>query len=155
MTTRDLAEAAGVSEGTIFNVFDDKVELLDAVVATVTDPVPVNQAMAAIDPALSFTDQLIAATEALQQRTTNIWRLLSKLFEHQTPHHRRMSEHPALIEIMERHADRLSLPPTDAARTLQALVFALTHPMIAVEPTPAATIVDRFLHGCASERKLR
>ena len=155
VTTKELAEAAGVSEGTIFNVFDDKVELLDAVVLSVTDPGPVNEAIAAIDPLLDFTVQLVAATDLLQRRTTDIWRLLSKLVERHPPKRGPMSEHPALVELMTRHADELSLTPSDAARTLQAFVLALTHPMIAAEPAPAATIVDRFLHGCASPEEIR
>ena len=155
MTTKELAEAAGVSEGTIFNVFDDKDELLAAVVVTVTDPAPVNEAISAIDRSLPFPEQLVATTELLQRRTADIWRLLSKLVERHPPKRGPLTEHPALVELMERHADQLSLPPTDAARTLQAFVLALTHPMIAAEPAPAATIVDRFLHGCASPQEPR
>ncbi|MCB0968907.1 MAG: helix-turn-helix transcriptional regulator [Ilumatobacter sp.] len=155
VTSRDLAEAAGVSEGTIFNVFDDKAELVEAVVAAVTDPGPVNDAIARIDPSTPFTEQLVAATTLLQQRTSEIWRLVSKLVERHPPKRAPMGEHPALVDLMDRHAHELSIPPKEAARTLQAFVLALTHPMIAAEPAPADAIVDRFLHGCASPQEPR
>ena len=79
VTTKRLAEIAGVSEGTIFNVFDDKDDLIDAVVDAVLDPEPLEIALARIDPAQPFEARLIAATELVQQRMIEIWRLFAAL----------------------------------------------------------------------------
>ncbi len=49
VTSRQIAEAAGVAEGTIFRVFTDKDELLDAVADLVFDPAPTQAALEAID----------------------------------------------------------------------------------------------------------
>jgi AcrR family transcriptional regulator len=151
VTTRELAAAAAVSEGTLFNVFDDKDELIDAVVAAATDQAPVEQAIASIDASLPFETQLVAATELLQHRTSEIWRLLSKLVDHHRhAPHSRLPEITALTDLMAAHASRLDAAPDEAARILRSLALALTHPMFCTEPATAETIVDRFLHGCGA-----
>jgi AcrR family transcriptional regulator len=150
VTTRDLATAAQVSEGTLFNVFADKDELIDAVIAAATDQAPIEQAIAAIDGSSPFEAQLVAATHLLQRRTSEIWRLLSKLVDHH--HHssrNRLPEIAALTDLMAAHADRLDAEPVEAARILRSLALALTHPMFCTEPATAEAIVDRFLHGCS------
>ena len=151
VTSKQIAEAAGVSEGTIFNVFDDKDDVFRAVVAAAVDRAPTEAAIAAIDPDLGFDDQLVAATAVIQRRLVEIWQIVSQFPEH---HHRpdgprpRFGELPALTEMMARNADRLCVDPSAAAHLLGALTLALSHPMMSPEPSTPATIVDRFLHGC-------
>jgi AcrR family transcriptional regulator len=62
VTCRHLARAAGVSEGTLFNVFTDKDELLAAALESALDPAPFELAVSQIDPTQPFEQQLVAAT---------------------------------------------------------------------------------------------
>src|SRR2546423_13083334 len=79
VSTREIADAAGIAEGTIFGVFPDKEAVVQAVLRAALDPEPTERELAAIDRARSFEDQLIEAVLIMQRRVENIWRVLSSI----------------------------------------------------------------------------
>lgn len=149
VTSRELAAAAGVSEGTLFKVFDDKDELIRAAVAVAMDPDAFERSVAAIDPASPFPEQLIAATNLIQRRVVDLWQLMSKLdaHRHHEPKHQPLPDSAALTALLASGGADVSEPPADAARLLRALTLALTHPLFTPHPRSADDIVDVFLHG--------
>jgi AcrR family transcriptional regulator len=149
ITTRELARAAGVSEGTLFNVFTDKDELIGAVVDAVLDLAPFERAIGSIDPTGTFIDKLVAATEIIQRRVVDIWKLVSQLDPHRQSKLSKgpFPDSPALIALFAIRADRLRQSPADAARLLRALALSLSHPHMVDTPRPADEIVDLFLNG--------
>ena len=147
MTCRQIAEAAGIAEGTIFWVFADKDELIGAALDAALDQAPVEAALRAIATDGTFEERLIAATEIIQRRVVDMWRLGSKFGPAMKRHGSGpLADSPALAEIFLARDD-LRIEPLEAARMLRALALSLTHPMLAGEPTPAADIVDLLLHG--------
>jgi AcrR family transcriptional regulator len=150
VTTREIAEAAAVSEGTIFNAFNDKDDLLAAALETAVEPAPFEAAIAAIDASAPFERRLVEATELIQRRIVGIWRLISLLGDRRRPERRPLPESPALVALFAAEPDRLRLDAGDAARLLRALTLSCSHPMLTTEARSAPEIVDLFLHGAGA-----
>lgn len=66
VTTAQVADAAGVAEGTIFRLFADKNSFLDAVLEHALDADHVSESLSQIDPTLSARERIIRAAEAIR-----------------------------------------------------------------------------------------
>src|SRR5205823_5959668 len=58
VSTREIADAIGIAEGTMFRVFSDKKSLIDAVLEAAMDTTRTESALASIDPEQGFEDRL-------------------------------------------------------------------------------------------------
>lgn len=151
-TSRQLAAAAGVSEGTIFKAFGDKDELFAAALEHALDTAPMSAAIEAVDRTQPFEAQLVEVTELIQRRIVDVWQLVTKLRSPDQPPARPtpMSDSPALAALMTAARDHLRTDPVQAATLLRALTLSLSHPMLVATPFPPDQIVDLFLHGAGS-----
>jgi len=166
VTTAEMAEAAGIAEGTIFRAFRDKETLLHEVVRVALDPEPTVQALAAIDESLPFEAQLAEAARILRERFSRITAIagVARTAWHEGHRPSRPPERAAaymaeavaaisgaLITLLERHRDRLAIEPARAAAALRGLASANAHPLTSPEERLTVDeIVQILLRGIAT-----
>jgi AcrR family transcriptional regulator len=159
VSTRQIAQAAGVAEGTIFGVFSDKNTLLTTALAEALDPRTTLEAIAAIDERLDLRSRLTAAADLIKQRFTGNAQLIAAARKLALAHdadpevRRRMAESrdallAALTTLIEPDAGRLRRSPGATAGLLLVFCASTTHgPFGDMDHFDAAELVSLLLDG--------
>lgn len=139
VTSRQIAEAAGVAEGTIFRAFGDKDNLVRAALARGLDAGPILAELAAVDMTLPMRERIRAVTDILQRRFIAVFELMLAVGMNGPPdiedyRKRAAPAHAAILVDIQRilapDADEFRLPLPEVVRIMRLLTFAGSHPLI-------------------------
>ena len=133
VTTRQIADAAGVAEGTIFGVFPDKVSLIRAAVVAAFDHAPLLEALQNIPPGADLRERLVLVVELLQKRAAATVPLLGFVrmaaigsvgWPPPEVINARQQALNGIAQVIEPDRHRLRHPPEVVARLIQSMVMS-------------------------------
>jgi AcrR family transcriptional regulator len=162
VTTRQLAAAAGVAEGTLFRVFESKEDLLVEAARSAFDVADHLAELDAIEPAGDLEARVTAIVDSTQRYARRVMSVfvafgkpadrarLAKVGHHGPAAHAQASDRIRML--IEPDAAHLRIGVDEVARLIGTLSWMSVHPMNEDHAMTAEQVADVLLHGVLSPR---
>jgi AcrR family transcriptional regulator len=164
VSTKEIAKAAGIAEGTIFRVFDNKEEIVHACLHEVLDNKALVVEVGQVDRELGLRDRLAVAVGIMQDHLKELFNLMVVLQSSgrplQRPDHadaeRRRKEasaelDAAFVDLIGADAAQLRIPAKDFLAYLRMLTLSSVHPMLEGTNASAEELVGILLEGALAK----
>lgn len=163
VSTRQIAAACGIAEGTLFRVFPTKEDLLNAAIHASSDPTEVISRLRGIDLAQPLPTRLRQVVDILQAHVRKVSGLFAALMRPRSgkpdPRRHKSHEHPhgppdhkdrqlitdAIADTLAPDAELLDVDPLTAASFVRSVVTATTHPFLGDSRVSDPDLVTRLL----------
>lgn len=130
VSSRQLAEAAGVAEGTLFRAFGDKDSLIDAAIERIYDHAPLWAMLRSLDPALPLETKLDRVVGLLRDHSSALVEAMITLSVVRRPDAERNERQLTTIlrDLFADDIERFTVPLDVATDYLRMVAFAAALP---------------------------
>lgn len=166
ITTRQIADACGLAEGTLFRAFESKRHILKAVVEHIIDPAGILARIAALPDNQPLPDVIAALVDSIDsamRRVRSVMAALHNQLREDRPHgppndqdrnqffERQAQLTGAMTSVLAPYADELRVAPDVAAAFIQTTVFASALPMVGEKIDDRTILTDLLTHALVKE----
>lgn len=125
LTSKQIAEAAGVAEGTVFRAFGDKEALIDAAIKQFLDPEPLRRDLRSIPVELTLDEKMLRIVELMRKRFSDVFRVMAAIRkQHHQSHDTRRIFGEIIAEVLSPHLAELNWSPEQTAHVIRLMTFA-------------------------------
>ena len=156
VTSRQIADAAGVAEGTIFRAFGDKESLMLAAAEKFFDPETALNKLRAIDPDDPLEAKIAQMIELFRGRFKGAMRVMAAAGRREPPRAPDQQAYDTIVtQIFAPEVARLQLTPRRVTHLLRLLSMASALPGVSDADTPFTTddLTHIVLHGILHDEK--